>query len=770
MGNKILKYTSKDYTSIKEDLIDAISTLTNTWTSREEGDPGIVLVKEMSALGDMLSYNQDKQALECFAPTVSQRKNAAKLFGLVGYKMHWYQSAQTTVTLTNRSAMPEYVYYYKRIVDGENPVDVYYDYRYRYNHNANDTGNMNISLPPITNISGTEEPLPQAMVTAGVARPSIGIQDEGQIDFDNPPDPSIKTNANFISHSNVFANKAQEVYKYWQEDNKVGLYTYLAGNTKTLNLYGNDSYSLLYTLLPTTYTPEADVITGKYLPNTLLYPYEPKQFTAIQGYFASIKFTPSQIKDNCYYVPDASLDDTYIYVSYTTVDDNTLTEKTVFIEKTDNLLTVTDFKDPTDTNKVKVYFQFDVDEFDYPYIKFSSYWKDQISDSVTFTLYYVKTQGKYGSITTNYLTRFDSNSATEVSVTNIANSNYVIDEEGNYLCKPGYNPQTAAEAYVDSMNYIMTYDTLVTIYDFARFIRRQKGISNACVCDGQYSDDLNKQIMNICNSYTKEQLLDILGPNASSSSSQSALATILYNIRKVTADYKDACYTVDQALNPGTPSDFINYSINFYPIWGDFATQDETDAIVARYFSGVTAETNAPFMLYRVTTEDDYPANPDNYKVPTLINTAMRRTKIVTTVPNYTACRVFPWRCCGTIHLTQSVNRMEANNIIKAVITRLTNLYKPYNMEFGKKLTYMEVIDAVLQSDNRIRYFDAGIGNKKLIDFENVLNNYSMYFNVEAYFNPQSIMRYVQTYHETVEDTSSPYYNMICIDPNYIQD
>jgi hypothetical protein len=73
-----------------------------------------------------------------------------------------------------------------------------------------------------------------------------------------------------------------------------------------------------------------------------------------------------------------------------------------------------------------------------------------------------------------------------------------------------------------------------------------------------------------------------------------------------------------------------------------------------------------------------------------------------------------------------------------------------------------------MNADSRIRYFDAGIGNRKLIDFENNVPSDSGYFNIEAYFNPESIMRYVQTYEE-LTDVNSQYYNMICIDPSYIQ-
>lgn len=87
------RYTHRDYESIKKDLIGAIPSLTQEWTSREESDPGIVLIKLMSMLGDNLSYNVDKNVLELFLSTVTQRKNCSKILSLLGYKMHWYRSA-----------------------------------------------------------------------------------------------------------------------------------------------------------------------------------------------------------------------------------------------------------------------------------------------------------------------------------------------------------------------------------------------------------------------------------------------------------------------------------------------------------------------------------------------------------------------------------------------------------------------------------------------------------------------------------------------------
>ena len=123
--NDILKYTSKDYNSIFEDAISIIPSLTDMWTNTEDGDPGIVLIKLMSALGDMLSYNMDKQALEYYSSTVTQRKNAMKLFNLIGYKMHWYKSATNTINVTNNIEIPNnysYVDSYEAMLDRENTI------------------------------------------------------------------------------------------------------------------------------------------------------------------------------------------------------------------------------------------------------------------------------------------------------------------------------------------------------------------------------------------------------------------------------------------------------------------------------------------------------------------------------------------------------------------------------------------------------------------------------------------------------------------------
>ena len=101
--NNLLRYTGREFDSIKEDLVSMINSVSSEWTNREESDPGMMLINVMAALGDNLSFNMDMQTLELYLSTVTQRKNCKKLLQLGGYKMHWYRSAVTNVTILNNS-------------------------------------------------------------------------------------------------------------------------------------------------------------------------------------------------------------------------------------------------------------------------------------------------------------------------------------------------------------------------------------------------------------------------------------------------------------------------------------------------------------------------------------------------------------------------------------------------------------------------------------------------------------------------------------------
>lgn len=98
-----LSYTSRTFSEIRSELIEAIPSLTDKWQNFADDDPGIVLITLMASLGDMLNYNMDYQVLETFPSTATQRKNAARSYKLIGYQMQWFRSAKCTAVLTTES-------------------------------------------------------------------------------------------------------------------------------------------------------------------------------------------------------------------------------------------------------------------------------------------------------------------------------------------------------------------------------------------------------------------------------------------------------------------------------------------------------------------------------------------------------------------------------------------------------------------------------------------------------------------------------------------
>lgn len=96
-----ISYTSKDFQTIFPELLDLVKQLTSRWdpSISNESDPGVVLLKLSAILADKLNYNIDKNVLECFPLSVTQLPNARQLYEQLGYKMSWYKSAYTNVSI-----------------------------------------------------------------------------------------------------------------------------------------------------------------------------------------------------------------------------------------------------------------------------------------------------------------------------------------------------------------------------------------------------------------------------------------------------------------------------------------------------------------------------------------------------------------------------------------------------------------------------------------------------------------------------------------------
>lgn len=740
MINENLKYTSKDYNSIYTDLVSSIPTLTNIWTNTEEGDPGIVLVKLMSSLGDMLSYNMDKQALEYYASTVTQRKNAAKLFNLIGYRMHWYRSATNQVSVTNTVTIPNN---YKLVL-------LYQQYK----------------------------ALPESSIEAQKIKEEYKAL--GKYLIPNTPENSKYYTGNELDFDKVFSEDSDIVknfndnYGTWLDSNTLYLYTYLANPNKTIDIRGNDRSANYYIIKPTTYanvSGDTNVLTA----DVSIEPGQTQKLDVIQGTLCSTTFNSFRMRNNRYYLSESAIDENNIWLSYTPTQGNYKITDTKFISKTDTLLTVTDDN---------IYFEFNVDEFDIPYIELSSYWTEALGDSVNFTLYYVRTDGVYGNITKNFLSVIEGLPRGRYTINHPANTSPYIDEQGKLIATVGKHPESAQQAYKNSMNYVTTFDTLVTIYDFERFCKRQEGITNTYAIDIQRANDINTEVGVQANAMSLAQLQSYYDEATKKDGQGADIRDKIDQLRTFYTERKKVHY------NDSIPGEeFVKYGLSLYVVYGNFDTyMQDTDYEIA----SIQMMQNLGYWTYRINSNYVPDKNKVNYDkiedaivpgdktsgyVAKYLDTKFRDIKIANIVPEYAAIRVFPWRCCGTIHLKNPVTKATADKILETVMSHLRYAFNPANLEFGKKINYMDVITTVTESHDMIRYFDAGIGNRKLIDIDKSVDF--------TYFNNSSLMYFVQSLNgltigesfipgnnqkKISEDEDNPYYNILSIAPEYIID
>ena len=99
-----VKYTSRDYQSILNDVIALIPSYLPEWTDRSPGDFGIVLIELFAYVGDILNYYSDRIANEAFLATAQQRQSVLNIANLLDYTPH--NNVAATVNLQFTIASP----------------------------------------------------------------------------------------------------------------------------------------------------------------------------------------------------------------------------------------------------------------------------------------------------------------------------------------------------------------------------------------------------------------------------------------------------------------------------------------------------------------------------------------------------------------------------------------------------------------------------------------------------------------------------------------
>lgn len=93
-------YLARDFESFRTALLDFSAQRYPDWQERIPADVGSMIAELFAALGDELSYVQDRYAREAWLETLSQRRSLAAFAELVGYQLDAGLSARTWLHLT----------------------------------------------------------------------------------------------------------------------------------------------------------------------------------------------------------------------------------------------------------------------------------------------------------------------------------------------------------------------------------------------------------------------------------------------------------------------------------------------------------------------------------------------------------------------------------------------------------------------------------------------------------------------------------------------
>jgi hypothetical protein len=98
-----IDYTSRDFFSLREDLIERVRARVGSWFGNDPADFALALVEAFSYVGDVLGYYTDRVANEGSLLTATQRSSILALAASAGYTPNGFSSAFCTVRVTSQS-------------------------------------------------------------------------------------------------------------------------------------------------------------------------------------------------------------------------------------------------------------------------------------------------------------------------------------------------------------------------------------------------------------------------------------------------------------------------------------------------------------------------------------------------------------------------------------------------------------------------------------------------------------------------------------------
>lgn len=610
-SNGLIKYTSRDYESVLADMIATIPTLTEVWNGESDSDPGIVLLKYLAAVHDVLSTNLDVQATEVYAPTVSQRKNAEKIFALFGYDLGWYVCGRTEVSFTNSTSEAF------KIDFGFNGANF-------------------CTLNAYTDITNAER----------IITYNILPMTSSYVDAQSRSSRYITT-----SEIDVFADE--------------------------------------------------DVVT--------LQPGESCTRVAVEGELRSFNVSVEDVKANNYIItlPSQHVDTTAVWVK----SKANLSDENFLVTRWRQVASVADFITP------EPLFAVTYDNYSNAQIQISNYLNQLENYSSNWLIvYWMDSSGVIGSVGEDVLTNLiwaktgtDFNLVTyesgDITISNMSNT---IEMPNTYTVT-GASPETAHEAYLNSRNYINTWDSLITLSDFNKFIRREPGVDAGIVIDCQKALEYNLAVYNDTTLTTAQKSKKYL-TNADFPAG---------------ADDFDWAEVLNLGFDPSDPNKFLfttnfqRYTAMTFCIHNDF----KNSSFGRGQTINATIKNTTNFIRYKA------PQEFLNY-----INEDYTPLGAMTAELQFGYTRLFNFTIIGMIYTVKPVSKDVAAAVLAKAKEALALFYAPANRYYGDLPNIKEVVEVIEGSHELVSYFDAGNINYRVIEWLNC--------DIE-FFNLVSFARYI---------------------------
>ena len=603
----IVNYTSRDYQSIMNDFWSIVPTLTEIWKPEADSDPGVVLGKFLASVADMLNINIDLLANEVFAPSVMQRKNAEKIFGLIGYDLGWYTACRTEVTITNNSGSPVTIDFG---FNGANfcTLNAYTDI-------TSQSRVITYNVLPMTNTYGYTE--------------TRSIRE-------------TKTSA-----IDVFAK--------------------------------SDLVSLA----------DGESVTR----------------VAIEGELRSLVVSVEQVKQNNYIItlPSQHVDTTAVWVKAKASLSSEDFLETQWLQ----------CSNPAEFITPEPRFAVTYDNYSNAQITVSNYLNQlENYDNNYLVVYWIDCSGVIGCVGEDVLTNllFAKPQSTtfqsgDLTISNLSNT---VELPHTYTVT-GKSPETASEAYKNSRNYINTWDSLITLPDYNRFLKREAGVDCGLVVDCQKVLEYNLSVYNDKNLTTSQK---------------SKLYVTNYDFPAGEPIY-DWKTVLDLGFDPTDPQKFVfaanfkRYTAMCFAIHNDFKNSSYGQGQISK--AQVNNTTN--FTRYK----------PPAQFISDVIRD-YRPLQAMSVDIQFGFARIFNFYVVGQIFTKKPVSQDVGNMILTKVKEALALFYAPANREFGQKPTIIEIMQVVQNADDSILYFDAG----------SITNNVITWKDCDPeYFNILGFARYI---------------------------